>query len=50
MIDVGMGQKQIIDVPGRHRKVFKVKLRVMAIGFAAVDENYEAFKCFTSGV
>jgi hypothetical protein len=41
VIDVGMGQKQITDVPGRHRKIFKGELRVVAIGFAAVDENVD---------
>ena len=42
MIDVGMGQKQIVYCADRNRKLIKGQLRVIAIGRAAVYQDIYA--------
>jgi len=42
VINVGMGQKEIINSFGRHRELIKGKLRVMALGYAAVHQDVHA--------
>ena len=42
MIDVGMGEKQKVDVRRRHREPVERHLRVMALGNAAVHQDGNA--------
>ena len=43
VIDVGMGQKQVIDVCQRHRELAKGHQRIMALGNAAVHQDGDFF-------
>jgi len=38
VINVGMGQKKIINIFGLHRELIKGNLRVMTLGYAAVHQ------------
>jgi hypothetical protein len=42
VIDVGMGEKQKVDVCRRHRELVEGYLRIMALGNAAVHKNGDA--------
>ena len=42
VINVGMGQREIINSFGRHRELIKGKLRVVALGYAAVHQDVHA--------
>jgi len=42
VIDVGMGEKQKVDVCRRHRELVERHLRVMALGNAAVHQDIDA--------
>ncbi len=42
VINVGMGEKQKVDVRRRHREPVKGYLRIMALGNAAVHQDIDA--------
>ena len=42
VINVGMGQKQVINIFGLNRELIKGKLRVVALGHAAVHQDVYA--------
>ena len=42
VIDVGMGQKQVVDVCRRYRELVEGYLRIMAMGNAAVHQDSDA--------
>ena len=42
VIDVGMGEKEVVDLAGLNRKPVKGQFRVIAVGRAAVDKDVYA--------
>jgi hypothetical protein len=47
VIDVGMGEKEVVDLTGLNRELVKGQLRGIAIGRAAIDKDVYAGGCCT---